>query len=168
MPAEPRPPSTALLRHSPPDAAPHLDWLVVLDGTAPAADERTVPCYRLQQRLDRAGAGTRLEARRIDLHRAFYLRLDTPTELSNRRGRVEPLRQGDVLAVRFDGDDRVIDLRWRGGAAPDLDGTPVLMRIRLLEIDPERSRLEVESATRAPQDVRSDGPPPPPAFRSRP
>lgn len=127
-PADDRRPRTALLRHTPLDEVPHFDWLVVLDGDAPGPDDRTVPCFRLSQRLDLATDGSTLEARPLAAHRGLYLVLSAPRELSAGRGLVEPLRRGEVLAVRDDAGQRLIDLRWH---AVEDQCSETLMRVRL-------------------------------------
>jgi len=122
---------TALLRHTPPDDAPHFDWLVVLDGRVPAEEDRSVPCMRLRRRLDLAESGMDLHAESLPPHRGLYLALAAPRSLSGGRGLVEPIRRGEVLAVRPGQDGCTIDLRWREtrdgeGVLPETD-----MRVRL-------------------------------------
>lgn len=123
--------TTSLLRHAPPGEEAHFDWFVVLDGRRHGIDERTVPCLRLRDRLDLAGCGSTLEGRSLPPHRGLYLDLETPRELAGCRGLVEPLRRGDVLSVRAEGGDVVVDLRWR----PIAISAPIvperIMRVRL-------------------------------------
>lgn len=147
-------PSTKLLRHTPPGEASHFDWLVVLDGSVPAPEERAVPCVRLSKRLDLAEAGDLLEGVRLAPHRGHYLRLDAPCELSGGRGLVEPIRGGDVCGITHRAAEIGLQLRWRALAGDEA----VLMRVSISPRDDRRGSavaVRVESRARESQEFEA-------------
>ncbi len=89
-----------LLRHTLPDGAAHIDWLLERE-----AGEEGLLTFRLAERPDRAG---RLVAQQLPDHRRAYLEFEG--EVSGGRGRVDRLGAGecvvdqpapDLLRVRF-------------------------------------------------------------------
>ena len=84
----------ALLLHTLPDGTSHVDLLLAPDARVRADDERAIPTWRCPTRPDRAPPKSELPIERIGDHRARYLRLAEPCDLSDGRGRVEPLRSG--------------------------------------------------------------------------
>ena len=95
----------ALLLHTLPDGSSHVDLLLAPDALERADDERAIPTWRCPTRPDRAPFQRDIPIERIGDHRARYLRLAEPCDLSDGRGRVEPLRSGiaseeaDILRV---------------------------------------------------------------------
>lgn len=85
----------AVARHSGARDGDHLDLFVGPVGDA-GPDARVARCWRLPLEAWRAEglAEGRFAATEIALHRAEYLSIAAPRELSDGRGRVEPLARG--------------------------------------------------------------------------
>lgn len=135
------PATTALLRHVPPEAPPHVDWLVELALPTPEhlrGEGPRVPTFRLPVRIDSAAAGVEIVAERIADHRRAYLDLAMPRDLSEGRGLVTPLRRGSVAGVRA---DRLtggihLEIEWR-------EDRPTRQQLRLVPIDGARWSITV-------------------------
>lgn len=145
MPPEPASPTaTALLRHEPRDAPPHVDWLLDLPLPTPdhlRGDGGRVPTFRLAERPDALSAGAAIDAERLADHRRLYLDLAEPRELSEQRGLVVPLRHGLVVESSLDGSGAIdLAIDWRGGAGP------ARQRLRLSPRGGDRWSLAVRSA----------------------
>lgn len=132
--------ATSLLRHTPPGALPHFDWL--LDLAIPTPDRLRgegdrVATFRVPQPLDTCLAGAEIVAERIADHRRLYLGLTEERVLSDHRGTVRPHRHGRILeatanhSLREAGTIELL-IRWDGTEAT------VLQRLRLTPGDGER------------------------------
>ncbi|MBL9150096.1 MAG: hypothetical protein JNM94_15520 [Phycisphaerae bacterium] len=85
----------AILLHRLSDGSEHVDLFIgPVDGRNVKDDERAVLSWRCATRPDALPIGGVTAIERIADHRGRYLRLTTPTDLSDNRGHVTPLRRG--------------------------------------------------------------------------
>lgn len=112
-----------LLRHTPPDAGAHFDWMFARRTDA-TPDSRELLTFRVGARVDRIGRGE-VVAERLPDHRTAYLEYEGP--VSGNRGEVARVAWGEC-EIALDGPDRVeARIRWRDGVeaaivAERLDG----------------------------------------------
>ncbi len=117
----------ALAVHAAGSVPDHLD-LFIGPEASPDPDARVAHAYRLPLEARAAGSireGT-YEAMELEPHRAEYLALAAPRELSGGRGRVEPVfsaaARGSIGAGRFElriGAAPAAPLRIRGARGPE-------------------------------------------------
>ena len=99
----------AVLRHVGSADGDHFDILLAVREPRDA-DDRACATWRCAIDPGTAGPGQVLEVEPIAPHRALYLRLASPRDLGEGRGRVEPVRRG---AWRRTGEE--IECRWEDG-----------------------------------------------------
>lgn len=92
----------------------HVDWLIELTPE-PNPNNRTVATWRLGGRADYLSGGQNLQAEAIAPHRAFYLDLLAPRQLSGGRGLVYPLARGTVCSCRGQADGWQLEIAWARG-----------------------------------------------------
>ena len=113
---------TVQLQHDLPDGTSHIDWM--LETTA-GLDGKLVS-IRLESPLSTLEKGKYMPGTRLEDHRAAYLEYEGP--LSNDRGHVRRIKQGDILEWACDGDEWWITLRWSDGSTDRIhvngDGKP--------------------------------------------
>lgn len=111
-----------LLHHDQGAQGWHYDWLLAWrPPTGP--DDRCLLAWRVLQRPDLLPDGVVLRAEPLSLHRAFYLEVREPVELSQGRGRVTPVTDGELLALRAEGASTAPPsapfracIRWQDGS----------------------------------------------------
>jgi len=105
----------AVARHTGARDGDHLDFFVGPVGDA-GSDAPVARCWRLPLEAWRAEglAEGRFAAREIALHRAEYLSIATPRELSDGRGRVEPLARGHAVAIVGASPGSTLTVAWSG------------------------------------------------------
>lgn len=100
----------ALLLHRLSDGSEHVDLCIgPPDGRDVKDDERAAPTWRCGARPDALPVGAAMAIERIADHRGRYLRLAEPTDLSDDRGRVTPLRRGTARG------DATLAITWADG-----------------------------------------------------
>jgi hypothetical protein len=119
----------AVIRHETAGGA-HFDLL--LARRAPEGpDDRACATWRAARDPAALAVGAETPVEPIADHRAHYLRLAAPTELSAGRGRVRPVAQGDWRPCV----DGAVEIRWSGGTAAryrvDADGSPPALLRRI-------------------------------------
>ena len=117
---------TVLLRHSTPDGASHLDWMIEPLGGASDddPDARCLTTFRIEREPDDVVTSVRgFDAARLPDHRAVYLDV-FEHELSGGRGRVVRVASGRV--DRCDVSPAVVRVTGTlAGARLDLRGVPL-------------------------------------------
>ena len=105
----------AVARHTGARDGDHLDFFVGPVGDA-GPDARVARCWRLPLEAWRAEglAEGRFAATEIALHRAEYLSIAAPRELSDGRGRIEPLARGRACATVGASRGSTLTVRWTG------------------------------------------------------
>ena len=101
------PSPTVQLRHELPDGTWHVDWMLDRDPLS------RLITFRLPDRLDRLLKGAFFDAECIGQHRREYLEYEGP--VSNNRGTVTRVGQGEIVNWASDGDDWWITVIWDGG-----------------------------------------------------
>ncbi|MBG83656.1 MAG: hypothetical protein CMJ40_03805 [Phycisphaerae bacterium] len=100
---------TVQLQHDLPDGSSHVDWM--LEWADCQAGQ--LVSIRLETPLNTLEKGGYLLATRLKDHRAAYLEYEGP--VSNDRGHVRRLEQGQILEWVCTGDEWWITLKWSGG-----------------------------------------------------
>ena len=141
---------TILLCHQPDPAAlcsfdAHFDWLMELTPE-PNPDSRTIATWRLGQRPDRFMAGQTLQAEAIAGHRAFYLDVRAPRQLSGGRGLVYPVARGSISRWEERDGRLLLDLGWTDGSMQRFEIAPD-GRTRCLERSASRSDRKLPGQT---------------------
>ncbi|MDZ4829737.1 MAG: hypothetical protein SGJ09_06000 [Phycisphaerae bacterium] len=105
----------AMLFHELADGSSHVDVLIAFKEDPFSDDDHAVASWRSDSRPDRLPPQSMVQLERITDHRAEYLRLAAPRELSDDRGRVTPLAQG-VAQLEVVGDEWALEIAWDDGA----------------------------------------------------
>lgn len=105
---------TVQLRHTLPDGAAHIDWMIARD----AAPGSALLTFRLPRGLHTLEPDATMTAEPIGDHRAAYLTYEGP--ISGNRGEVVRITRGRVTAARWIEPDcqAAVELEWLAPALP--------------------------------------------------
>jgi hypothetical protein len=117
----PFPHAAAVLHHTGGAQGDHFDVLLAT-RTPDGEDDLTCATWRTANDPGTLAAGQSTTAERIGAHRAAYLALTAPRELSDGRGVVTPVRSGTWRPHGTDGI--TIDLHWSDGTRTRIAALP--------------------------------------------
>jgi hypothetical protein len=120
----------AAVVHHATDAGAHFDLLLARREPS-GPDDHACATWRAAHDPSALPVGGTTTLEPIADHRAHYLRLAAPTELSSGRGWVRPVAQGDWRPCV----DGAVEIRWSGGTAAryrvDAGGSPPALLRRI-------------------------------------
>ena len=89
----------------------HFDWLLELKPEL-NPNKRTIMTWQVFRKVDCLDRGEKCEAKLIQPHRAFYLELNEPQQLSQLRGFVKPSNKGTLKVLNHNNKEINLHVNW--------------------------------------------------------